>query len=1038
MKRQIQRLVMLMLCFCTIAMASAQQRRVEGTVKDEQGNAVIGATVLIKGSPTGGTSTDENGAFGISVNSPNAVLVISSIGFATKEVAASSNNVAVVLNPGEGSLQEVVVTALGVKREKKSLGYAVQEVKGETLVQAREPNLVNTLSGKVAGLQILRSSNGPAGSSKIILRGNNSLTGTNQPLIVVDGIPIDNFTGSSSTDYWNPPLDMGNGLADISAEDIENVSVLKGPTAAALYGSRAGNGVIMITTKTGRKQNGLGITVSSSVGVESIFTNPEIQNDYGQGRDGAFDNRVGTSWGPKAEGQQVENWNGETVALRTHDNIKNFFRTGITSNNSVSFQQQFKNTSFYTSFNRLDDKSMIPGVKLARTNMLARAVTKFGKNDRWTTDTKIQYNNTKANNRPIGGPKNENSFFGLYLLPRSLDITEFSNPVDEFGNMIWYGASNQVNPYWNNQYNLNTDSRDRFIMNGSLKYDFTDWLNAEVKAGADLHTTNTESKVYGGSPLTPTGRYSMGKQTFTETNYSTLITARKDNVFGKVGGVISLGGNLMSQKFSSINGSSGELVVPNLFSLNNGVNNPTVGEGFNQRKINSVYGTFQVNYDGYLFLDATFRNDWSSTLIKENRSFFYPSLSLSYIFTDMLQNMGVIMPTWMTYGKLRASYATVGNDLGVYQLYNTYGIGKDPLGNTTASRRSILYDPNVRSELIKSFEVGAEVRFFRSRFGLDVAYYKSNATRQLINLPMDPMSGYSARKINAGDIQNKGFEITADARILNNPSSLMWNLAVNYSANDNTVVDLAEGVTKYPLGGFDDIQVLAVTGAKYGEIYGTRFMRVTDDKNPHFGKLLLDGNGLPQRDPNPVRLGNQQPTGLLGVTNSFSYKGINLSFLIDARFGGKIFSGTLADMQENGVAAVTVVNGKRDNLVVDGVISDGTTYSQNTKEVTPQAYWTSVAGVSNMGITEANLYDASNVRVRNVQLSYELPKKILGRSPLQRARVGVSCNNVWLITSHMKGIDPESVFATQSNAVGFENATAPTTRTILFNLTLGF
>ncbi len=1040
MKRNIQRLLMLMLCFCSVAIASAQQRRVTGTVKDEKGVAIIGATVLVKGASEGGTSTDETGAFSIGVNNNDAVLLISSIGFGTKEVpVGSSASVAVVLNPTEGNLQEVVVTALGVRREKKSLGYAVQEVKGETLVQARETNLANTLTGKVAGLNVIRSSNGPGGSSKIVLRGNNSLTGDNQPLIVVDGIPINNFTGAASADYWNPPLDMGNGLADIAAEDIENISVLKGPSAAALYGSRAGNGVIMITTKTGRRQNGLGITVSSSYGVESIFTRPELQNSYGQGRDGTFDNRLGTSWGPKAEGQMVENWNGEQVALRTHDNVKNFFKTGIQANNSVSFQQQFKSTSVYTSINRLDDRSMIPGVKLARTNLMARAVSKFGKNDRWTTDTKVQYNNTLANNRPIGGPKNENSFWTLYLLPRSLDVTEFEPARDNLGNMIWYGASNQVNPYWNNRFNLNEDSRDRFIMNASVKYEFTDWLNAEVKAGGDLYTTNTEVKVYSGSPLTSTGRYSLGKETFSETNYSTLITARKDNVFGKVGGVVSLGGNLMSQKYSLVRGNSGELEVPNLFSLRNGKNPPTVDEGLNERRMNSLYGTVQLNYDGYFFVDATFRNDWSSTLIKENRSFFYPSLSVSYIVTDMFQNMGMMLPSWLTYGKLRASYATVGNDLGVYQLYNTYGIGKDPLGNTTASRNPILFDPNVRSELIKSFEVGAEVRFLRNRVGLDIAYYKSNATQQLINLPMDPMSGYSFKKINAGDIENKGFEITADARILNNPNSLMWNLTANYSRNVNTVNSIAEGVTRYSLGGYDDIQVLAVAGERYGEIYGTRFMRVTDDKSPHFGKILLDGNGLPQRDPNPVRLGNQQPDALLGITNSFAYKGINLSFLVDARFGGMMFSGTLADMQENGTSALTVVNGSRDPFVAEGVIADGNgNYVQNTIEVTPQRYWTAVAGVSNMGITEANLYDASNVRLRNVQLSYELPKKLIGRTALQRARVGVSCNNVWLITSHMNGIDPESVFATRTNAVGFENATAPTTRTILFNLTLGF
>ena len=392
-------------------------------------------------------------------------------------------------------------------------------------------------------------------------------------------------------------------------------------------------------------------------------------------------------------------------------------------------------------------------------------MTRFGNDDRWTTDTKVQYSNAKGNNRPIGGRDNSSAYV-LYMLPRSIDIRTFSNPLNPDGKMVWFpGAGNQVNPYWLSKYNLNEDSRDRFIMNGSLKYNFTSWLNAEIKGGADLYTTNTESKVYGGSPLTPTGRYGKGKQTFSETNFSTLISARKDNVFGKVGGAVTLGGNLMAQKFSSINANSGVLVVPDLFSLNNGVSSPTVGEGFTERRINSMYGSVQFNYDGYLFIDATFRNDWSSTLSKTNRSFFYPSLSLSYVYTDMFESL----PSWLSYGKLRISYAQVGNDLPPYQLYNTYGIGKDPNGNTVASRNPVLLDPNVQSELIKSLEIGTELRVLKNRIGLDFSWYKANATMQLIDLPMDPQSGYSAKKINAGDIQNTGIEIMLDGRILNKP-----------------------------------------------------------------------------------------------------------------------------------------------------------------------------------------------------------------------------------------------------------------------------
>lgn len=1040
MKKKKRLLLVLFILLAGNMLLFAQVKRtISGVVSDNTGKPVPSATVTVKGT-TKSVVTDQNGRYSIIVDNNNAVLVVSSVSFSTKEITIqSSNSLNAVLLPNAGEMGEVVVTALGIKREKKSLGYAMQEIKGETLVSAKEPNLANALSGKIAGLQVVRSSDGPAGSSKILLRGSNSLTGTNQPLVVVDGVPIDNFTGAPDNGYWNRSLDMGNGIADINPDDIETLTVLKGPSAAALYGSRAGNGVIMITTKSGRKQNGLGITVSSSLGLENIFTNPEMQTSFGQGADGIYSNSSQSSWGPEATGQSVVNWDGKNVPLTIYDNVPRYMEQGITQNHSISFQQQYKQTSVYTSFNRLEDKGMVPGIKLTRTNLTARAVTKFGNNDRWTTDTKVQYSNTVANNRPIGGRDNSSAYV-LYMLPRSLDILQFNKANTPDGNMIWYpGAGNQVNPYWGNKYNLNMDTRDRFIMNASVRYNFSSWVNAEIKAGSDMYTTNTESKTYGGSPLTPTGRYGLGKQTFSETNYSALLTARKDDVIGKFGGVVTVGGNLMAQKFTSLSASTGVLVVPNLFSINNGVTNPGVGEGFNQRKINSLYGSFQVNYDGYLFLDATFRNDWSSTLSKINNSFFYPSLSFSYVYTDMFRKMDNPLPVWLSHGKVRASYAEVGNDLPAYQLYNTYGIGKDPNGNTTASRNRVLLNPDVRSELIKSLEIGTEMRFLKNRIGFDLSWYKSNATRQLIDLPMDPQSGYESKKINAGDIQNTGVELTIDGKVLTSDKSLNWNVGINYSNNNNTVEALASGVTRYGLGGFDDVSILAVVGEKYGEIYGTRFNRVKDAASPYFDQIILNADGVPTRDAEIVRLGNQQATGLLGVTNSFEYKGIGLSFLLDARFGGQIFSATQVAMQANGNAAITAPNGKREMMVAQGVVSDGSGgFAKNTILVTPQRYWLAVATANNLGVTEANLYDASNIRLRNIQLSYDLPLGFLSKTPIQRAKVGVSCNNVWLIKSHLNGIDPESVYATNSNATGFENAGLPTTRTFLINLSLSF
>ncbi|MBA4410117.1 MAG: SusC/RagA family TonB-linked outer membrane protein [Bacteroidota bacterium] len=1036
------RKVLLLTVMCMALLGSAMaQFSVTGTVVSESdGLGLPGVTVTEKGT-TKGVVTDSNGNFSIKVASGKATLVFSFVGMKkVEEILNNRNSLNVKMITEDIGLEEVVVTALGIKREKKALGYSMQEMKGEVLLEARESNLANALSGKVTGLQVIRGSNGPAGSSKIVLRGNSSLTGDNQPLIVVDGIPIDNFTGASNNDYWNPSTDMGNGLGDINPEDIESMSVLKGASAAALYGSRAGNGVILITTKSGKKRDGLGITVSSSVGFETIFTNPEMQTFFGQGTDGTFDNRSNSSWGPKISGQSVVNWDGKNVNLSAYDNVRNYFDTGINFNNNVSLQQQFNQTSIYSSITSTNDKSMIPGAELNRTNLLTRAITKLGDKENWIVDTKIQYIKANAMNRPLVGHNASNSFRTMYLLPVSMDITGFKNPKNELGQMIWYGGGNAVNPYWGSEFNLNEDTRDRFIFHGSLKHIITDWLDVEVKAGSDLYTTNTEGKLYARSPLAANGRYSMGKQTHAETNYSTLMTAKKDNLFGKIGGAVAIGGNLMKQEKSGISGSSGELEVPDLFALNNGKNNPTIGESFSIKKINSLIGTVQTNYDGYLFLDATFRNDWSSTLYIDNRSYFYPSVNFSWVVSDMFSKVGVSTPSWFSFGKVRASYAEVGNDLSPYSLYNTYWVGKDPVGTTTAGMGNTLYNQDVLSELIKSYEAGLDARFFKNRLSFDFAWYKSNATRQLIDLPLDPMSGFNSKKINAGDIQNTGIELTVNGRIIESTSNgFAWDVQLNFSQNKNTIEKLADNVKTYALGGFDNLQISAAVGGNYGEIWGTTYRRVEDKTNPNFGKLLLTNDGLPQGNTEKKLLGSQQPDALIGFSNTMSYKGLTLGFLIDARIGGELFSATNLAMQAAGTAAVTAPDGTRENIVVDGVITKDNNFVKNDKSITTQQYWTAITGsTGNLGIGEANIYDATNIRLRTVQLSYNLPRKMLSKTVFQRAKMGFSCNNVWMITSHLKGVDPESVFATGTNAVGFENTAPPTSRTFLFNITLGF
>lgn len=776
--------------FIGMGMLFAQEVSISGKItSSDDGLPLPGVAVFQKGTGNG-TVTDFDGNYKLSVPK-GSVLVFSFIGMRNQEVTVGESKVYnIVLDPETKDIEEVVVTALGVKREKKALGYAMQEVKGDELMQAREANIANALTGKVSGVQIIRSSNGPGGSSKIQLRGSNSLTGLNQPLIVVDGVPMDNFTGASNNDYWNPSADMGNGLSDINPDDIESMSVLKGASAAALYGSRAGNGVILITTKKGSKNKGLGVTVSSSVGIESPFMIPEMQKQFGQGSNGIYDKDTGASWGPKIEGQNYTAWDGSSRQMKYYDNVKNFFDKGISLTENVTFSQQHEKTSYYASMTRMDDKSMTPGSDLKRTNLMLRATSIFGANDRWMVDTKVQYMLSEAQNRPISGNNYSNRFMTMYNLPKSLDIRDFKGAVDDNGNMIWYTPGNVMNPYWSNKYDKSSDVRNRFLMNASLKYNFTDWLNAEVRAGSDMYFTETENKTHGGSPRTVTGFYSFGEQRFYENNYSFLVSAQKDKIFGNWGSAASFGGNLMERRSAGLDASSGELEVKNLFKLNNGKNKPSVGESLSRKKINSFYGTFQVNYNGWAFIDATFRNDWTSTLAKANRSFFYPSLSGSWVVSDMMRNEFTPLPAWFTYAKARLSYAEVGNDMEPYQLYNTYNIDKDPNGNTTTFGGNVLFNANVRNELIKSWEAGAEVRFFNNRLGLDFTWYKSNATNQLINIPMNPLSGYTARKINAGDIENKGIEIMLSASPLQLSNGLTWDLTLNYSNNKNKIIEL--------------------------------------------------------------------------------------------------------------------------------------------------------------------------------------------------------------------------------------------------------
>ena len=1019
---------------------NAQDITVSGTVKDNTGEPVIGAGVVVTGT-TRGTSTDIDGKYTITC-APAAVLEFSFIGMETQNVAVGGRRtIDVVLQPDSEFLTESVVTALGITREKKTLGYAIQDVGGATLLDAHEANLANALTGKVAGVEIIRSSNGPGASSRIVLRGNNSLTSLNQPLIVVDGVPMDNFVGASNNDFWNPSADMGSDLQDINPEDVESMTVLKGASAAALYGSRAGNGVILITTKKGRQTPGLGITINGTVAFTTEFTRPAMQSEYGQGTLGEYNNTSALSWGPKITGQSVTKWDDTTAPLQAFDNVKGFFGTGITDTENVTFSQQYGKTGIYSSWTRTFDQSQVPGATLGRNNMMLRGTSTFGKNDKWHFDGKIQYIRIQANNRPISGSNvNANYMLKMYTMPVSVNIVDFKDAVDKNGEMFFFGPTDRMgsNPWWYAKYSTNQDVRNRFLMNASVAYDITDWLSVELKAGSDMYFTETENKFYAGNKIagSVTGSYGVGESRFYENNFSFLFKAQQDNIWGDLGASATLGGNLMDRESRGLSSSQSPLLIPNLFDVNNGTNKPSVSESYNHRKMNSLYGSVQFNYGGWVFLDATLRNDWTSTLSPANRSYLYPSVSLAWVITDMIGKYSSL-PGWLSFAKARVSYAEVGNDMGPYQLYNVYTMGTDNFGNPIVNSQGTLYNEDVKNELIKSWEAGLDLRFFDSRVGLDLSWYKTNATNQLINLPISAVA-YSSMKVNAGNIQNSGWEAVLNVEPVRT-RDFLWRSTLNFSNNKNLILDLAEGVEEYNLGGYDNIKIVAKVGGGYGDIYGTKYARVEDENSPYYGKLILNGDGLPTAASGSHFLGNQNPIANMGWINSFTWKDLTASFQIDARIGGKMFSGTLGTMENAGTAAWTVDG--REKMIVDGVVKDGDSYVVNTKETTAEKYWQQISGRAggNLGITEENLYDATNVRLRNISLAYSLPKRLLANQNIfQSVKVGFSCTNVFMIYSKMRGLDPESIFATSTNAIGFEYGAAPTSRAYVFNVSFGF
>jgi len=1022
---------------------------VKGVVTDALGDPLIGATVSEKGT-TNATMTGVDGDYALNI-SPDATLSVTFVGFITQDIAVNGKAaIDIVLEEDSKLLDEVVVTALGIKRDKKSLGYALQEVKGEDLLKNRDANVANSLTGKVAGLQIKQASTGVGGSSRIMLRGNSSITGGNQPLIVVDGVPIDGGTGADNDDRYGETLvDRGSGMSDVSPDDIESISVLKGPAAAALYGSRAGNGVIMITTKTGKGTQGIGISYTTNLTFENPMMKPKYQNTYGQGSANTWDATSENSWGAKMEGQKFTNYIGNDIVYNRGDmDIDNFIRTGTSWTNSLDITSSSEKASVRLGVMNLQNKGVVPNSDMSKTSVTLRGTAEL--TSKLSLDAKGTFLQQKVNNRVRLGANLDNIFYQFLRTPRSVNLGDFSwgdkgyipeyyevpyNPYaypagivdvtksqDLKGRPISYAplnAGSTNNPYWSVYNNTNNDRRTRFMGFASLKYQITDWLSVQGRYGIDYIATQSQDIFGSGTYFTTyqdkNGNIMTNKSDSYEMNADFLVTLNKQ-LTDKLGLVATVGGNRMYSRTDGVWATANGLGIEYYYDLSNAAG-PQVRNSLLRKKINSLYGTASFAWDNTFYLDVTARNDWSSTLNPDNRSYFYPSVGGSWLFTETFKDI-----KFVDYGKVRLSWAQVGNDVDPYRLIN-YRITDGPY---TGKKSPIKANYDLKSETIDSYEIGLEMRGLQNRIGIDFSFYNKETKDLITTIDTPPATGYSKEWINAGNIRNRGVELL----IYGSPvktRDFEWEVSLNWSKNNNKVLKLASGQDRQILSHSSysgEIIIVADEGGSYGDMYGKPYTR----KN---GEIQVDDQGLPTFESEYVKLGNSSPDWMGGITNTFKYKGFDMSFLIDMRYGGNVYMGSYRTGASMGTLDFTEAG--RDKMIVPGVKADGTA---NNIETRADLYWGRMTN-NTLGGSEPWIYDATNIRLRELTIGYTFPRKLLAKTPIKGARLSFVGRNLWMIHSKTDGFDPEAGFTT-GNAQGYELGSMPTLRSLGFNVNITF
>ena len=1050
-----RKLMLLLTClFVGIGLVTAQITKVTGTVlSEEDGLPVVGASILVKGT-TVGTVTDMDGKFTLSnVPSSAKTLVVSFIGMKSQELPIKAN-ISVVLKPDTEQLDEVVVTAAGIKRSEKSLGYAVSQVKSDDVVIAGEPDMLKALQGKVAGVDIRASQGTPGAATKISIRGASSFFGANEPLIIVDGVPLSNeqITTSSQTSGGSS---YSGGLSSLDPNDIASMSVLKGSAAAAMYGSRASNGVVIVKTKSGSTAGGtkkFGVTLNSSISFENIANLPDYQNTYGPGFAFNYSNSNG-SWGPRFDSlDKIPAWSDYLNAFpelfpedgmipyeAVPNNVKDLFQTGHVYDNSINLSGGSEKSAFNVTLSHMNHEGYIPNSKYKRVAMSAGGSTELGNGIR------VRGNMSYTNTDQTGGMFGENqvsgaasSFARTLFLGRNWDLARYPYETVD-GKPVSTLTAQYDNPLWSWRHNVANTETDRVIGSIGVDYDITNWLSVSYNLGTNVYSMYRKEIIDIGSRAAEgKGQLLDDKARTVETESTLLLTFQKD-FFEDYSVKAILGHNANERKQTRTLVKGTEFKVPGIYKLTNTKNQLVTSDYYEKRRLMGVFFDLVLGYKSWAFLGFTARNDWSSTLPANNRSYFYPALTGSFVFSDAFDIKNDIF----SFGKIRAGWAKVGRDADPYYLYNVYALGNPFLGQTVTNVSSSAGNLNLKPEFTEELELGAQLEFFQRRLAIDFTWYNKISTNLIAPVQLPNASGFAEIYDNFGKIRNRGIEI--DLRgIPIKTKDFQWEVGVSFTSNKNTVLELKEGVERISLQGvLTSVSPYAEVGKPFGYLRGTRDLR--DEE----GNLLINPtDGLLIRDPEDGMVGDPTPDFKMGLNTTFTYKGFFLNAHFDWTKGGDIYSTTINSYLGRGVTKDT--EDREHVMVIPGVYGDpntgkplldanGNKIQNSTRVIYADLFFGESFG-SNCA-TEWQIYDATVFRLRELNFGYDFPKKLLSSTPFGGITLSVAGNNLWFFAPNVpkhSNFDPAVNSFGTSTAQGIELSTAPTSKRWTVNLKVTF